>query len=203
MKTIYYSHYLTETELLGPYKRAVLWVQGCCFSCEGCIAKSMQKGDGTPILTDKMAEIFLEQTQIEGITISGGEPFLQAEALSEMVTQIRKKRNLGVIVYSGLYLKELERLAQKKEAVAVFLGQIDLLIDGRYEKEQDDGRMAVGSANQTLHFLTSRYRGQADYYEKKGRKTEIRFAGKQMQLIGVPTKEESQFWEEMQMPAKK
>lgn len=199
MKKINFSHVTPNTEILGPYHRGVLWVQGCCFSCPGCVAEHLQGEGGSWCSTGKMAEYFLSQPQIEGITISGGEPFLQADALAEMGKLIRQKKDLGIIVYSGMYLAEIKRLAERKNSVKEFLSQIDLLIDGRYEKELDDGRRAVGSSNQTVHHLTARYEKEAsDYYKKEGRQTEIILAGKKMQLIGVPDKKGNEIWKKLQ-----
>ncbi|MCD7884651.1 MAG: radical SAM protein [Lachnospiraceae bacterium] len=185
---INYSHYTADTTLLGPYHRGVLWVQGCCFSCEGCIAQSMHGKGGSYASCEALAAFFLKQPGIEGLTISGGEPFLQAEALWAMMEAIRYEKNLGLIVYSGMYLEEIQKLAKRQEAARRFLSQIDLLIDGRYEKDLDDGRMAVGSSNQTIHLLTDRYRDTArDYYGAKGRKTQICSFGSRLQMIGVPS----------------
>lgn len=199
MSKINYGHYVANTDLLGPYQRGVLWVQKCCFSCPGCVAKSMQGEGGFWIDSEQMAEFFLNQPEIEGITISGGEPFLQPEALTEMIHFIRRKKDLGVIVYSGLYMKELEKLAERNVHVHDFLKEIDLLIDGRYEIEKDENRKAVGSSNQQIHLLTERYAECVEsYYTPEGRKSEIRIFGKQLQLIGVPDKAGVRFWKSIQ-----
>ncbi|MCC8045543.1 MAG: radical SAM protein [Clostridiales bacterium] len=192
---INYSHFVADTTLLGPGHRGVLWVQGCCFSCDGCVAKSMRGAGGSYAAPEQLAEYFLKQPGLEGLTISGGEPFLQAEALVEMVKIIRGRKDMGLIVYSGLYFEELQALAKKKPAAERFLSQIDLLIDGRYEEELDDGRMAVGSSNQTVRLLTERYRDRADeYYQRKGRRTEIVCVGDRLQLVGVPSAEALTLW---------
>lgn len=199
MQKINYGHYVSDTELLGPYRRGVLWVQGCCFSCEGCIAQSMQGKGGFWTETQKMAEYFLQQPEIEGITISGGEPFLQPEALTEMIHIIRQKKDMGVIVYSGLYLREINKLAERNTSVRDFLGEIDLLIDGRYDKSLDDGRKGIGSSNQTIHLLTQRYAECAEaYYTESGRQTEIRIFGNRLQMIGVPSTESADIWRYLQ-----
>ncbi|MCD7956975.1 MAG: radical SAM protein [Lachnospiraceae bacterium] len=195
---INYSHFVPDTTLLGPYHRGVLWVQGCCFSCEGCVAQSMQGAGGSYAAPEQLAEYFLRQPGLEGLTISGGEPFLQAEALGGMMESIRSRKDMGLIVYSGLYLEELQALAEKKSAAERFLSQIDLLIDGRYEKKLDDGRMAVGSSNQTVHLLTDRYRNCADeYYQRNGRRTEITCVGNRLRLVGVPSAEAFTLWKNL------
>ncbi len=191
---INYSHYIGDTTLLGPYHRGVLWVQRCCFSCEGCVAQTMRKEGGAFASAGQFADYFLRQP-IEGVTFSGGEPFLQAEALTALIRLLRDKSDMGLIVYSGLYLNEIQLLAEKNAAAGDFLSEIDLLIDGRYDKQLDDGRMAVGSSNQTIHVLTDRYRDCAEaYYHYNGRKIEIRFFGNRAQMIGVPSAEGLKLW---------
>jgi anaerobic ribonucleoside-triphosphate reductase activating protein len=119
----------------------------------------------------------------EGITISGGEPFLQAQELTKMLHAIKKERDFGVIVYSGYTLEEL---SCKKEAQAL-LQEIDILIDGRYEEEQNDNISLRGSSNQKVHLLTDRYKDiYKDYYDKQRREIEIYIEDNGPIVIGIP-----------------
>ena len=81
---IKYSEKIENTQLLGPGNRAVLWVYGCCFDCDGCIAYNFKNGTYREDTIDELANWFVD-TPSDGITISGGEPMLQAEALALMV----------------------------------------------------------------------------------------------------------------------
>jgi anaerobic ribonucleoside-triphosphate reductase activating protein len=60
----------------------------------------------------------------------------------------------------------------------------DVLIDGRYQQEQNNGVGMYGSANQRVHYLTSRL--QNHNFSTVDRKVEIRFDGTQLFLVGVP-----------------
>ena len=163
------SHTEKNTDLLGPYRRFVIWVHGCCFACEGCLAENTKNGAYTEMSVKDLAqEILMSDT--EGITISGGEPFLQAEALFELITLLKSVRDTGVIIYSGFTLEELQKNADTQNLLSV----TDILIDGRYIKELDDGRAYIGSSNQRLHYLSDRYKniGQ-EYYSEKKRRAEI------------------------------
>lgn len=71
------SHMESNTTLLGPYERFVIWVHGCCFNCDGCLANNTKVGDGQPVKIRELVGLILK-SNTEGITISGGEPFLQA-----------------------------------------------------------------------------------------------------------------------------
>ena len=197
---IRYAERVDNCTVLGPGKaRAVLWVHGCCFNCKGCIADSYKKGPYQEVTPNEMADWYCTRTiGTEGITISGGEPFLQAGELAEMIRLIRKQKDCGVIVYTGFLYEELLVRAQEDETIRRFLDEIDLLIDGLYVEELDQNRMAVGSENQRILQLTDRYRDVAEaYYGKEERRVEIRlFDGKGM-LVGVPAHEQKILWKKL------
>lgn len=171
-----------EVHVLGPGTRYGLWVQGCKKSCPGCVAENAKNMEmGTPIKIDALAyEIALSKAM--GITISGGEPFLQAEELSDLLSRIAQKREMGVIVYTGYQYEDLI----KNDSANKFLSKIDLLIDGPYIKELDDSRSLRGSANQRVLFLTDRYRAYENEYGTKGREKETFYHGIYVHEIGIP-----------------
>ena len=164
-----------------PGVRYALWVQGCPRRCPGCVAPEAQALDGgTELETGALAwEILLSGA--EGLTISGGEPFLQAEALAELIRTVRRKRDLGVIVYTGYVYEEL--LADP--AARALLEETDLLIDGPYVKELDDGKSLRGSSNQRVIPLTERYREELSLYGRPERPTEAFAHGAEVHYVGV------------------
>ena len=187
------SHTEPDTTLLGPFHRFVIWVHGCCFDSEGCLAENTRHGAFETVPVETLAAQIVS-SGCEGITLSGGEPFLQAAALAETVDLIRKERDIGVIVYSGFTREEIEGDA----SVLPLLRCADILIDGRYVRELDDGRPYIGSSNQRLHYLTDRYRESgAAYYAATKRRAEIRFSTDRAVLIGVPSAGTLALWEEI------
>ena len=89
---------------LGPGTRFVVWTQGCPRSCPGCMtAASQQMNGGFSADTKQLAEEILQSGR-HGLTISGGEPFLQAKALADLIQEVRKKTDLLV---DGPYIDEL------------------------------------------------------------------------------------------------
>ena len=187
------SHTESHTNLLGPGDRFAIWVHGCCFHCEGCLAVNTRFGKYKEINVSDLAHE-INNSGCDGITISGGEPFLQAEALAALVKQVKNERDIGVIIYSGFTIEELR---DKKEC-AELLGLTDILIDGRYIKELDDGRPYIGSSNQKLHYLTDRYKEiSKDYYAAPRRRAEIKFNADSVTLIGVPSANVLQIWQEI------
>lgn len=168
---------------LGPGTRYVVWVSGCHRSCPGCIAPdSHDMTKGTPVETGALAwEILLSRA--DGLTISGGEPFLQAPALAELVRTVQRKQDLGVIVYTGFTYEELLQMPQAQE----LLEQTDLLIDGPYIRELDDGLSLRGSSNQRVIPLTERYREALAYYGTRPREQEIFHHAGTTHYVGIPT----------------
>lgn len=196
METIRYNTVVNDCSVLGPGKRAVLWVHGCCFDCPGCIAYNYNRGPWKEATPDELAQWYVK-SGADGLTISGGEPMLQAAALTTMMRLVRQQVDCGLIVYSGYQYDELLELAHTNGGVSSFLRQIDLLIDGRYVQELDDGRPYVGSSNQNIRPLTQRYAREVHtYYEQAtGRDIEIRFSEQRTLLLGVPAKEQAAFWQ--------
>ncbi len=141
----------------GPGERFVLWVQGCPLACHGCWNPdtwAFERRDLRSI--DDLAAVILATDGIEGVTFTGGEPFTQARALTALAERVRAV-GLSVFVFTGYDLDELVR----PEHLAL-LAVSDVVVVGRYiEAERATGLVWRGSANQRVHFLSSRY-GPAD-----------------------------------------
>ncbi|MBU0655282.1 MAG: radical SAM protein [Gammaproteobacteria bacterium] len=180
---------IPATHALGPGKRYALWVQGCPFRCKGCLAPNslpFEGGESIPI--GQLAAEILSTPELEGITISGGEPFAQAAPLAQLTAWLQTV-GLGIIVYSGYTLTSLQKQAQTDHGIRDFLTQIDLLIDGPYVENKDDGKSLRGSSNQQLHFLTDRYKAIApEYYGLPQRQVEFHVQDDGLMMVGVPGK---------------
>lgn len=139
----------------GPGRRAVLWVQGCSLGCAGCFNPQSHPRQGGLVWDWPTAwhTLGTALTTAGGLTVSGGEPFDQAAALASLLGGLRRERDCPVILFSGYTWTEL----QARPSAAPLLGQVDLLIAGRYVESLRVARDLTGSANKTLHFLTDRY----------------------------------------------
>lgn len=144
------------TEVEGPNKRFCIWVQGCKKHCTGCWAKeTWEFGIGKNYSIEELTQLIKNQKEIEGVTFLGGEPFEQAEALSILAQNV-KKLGLSVVCFTGYTIEELQE--KKSPFTSKLLSNIDLLIDGGFEKENFDlSRAWVGSSNQRFHYLTDFY----------------------------------------------
>jgi anaerobic ribonucleoside-triphosphate reductase activating protein len=174
------------TTTLGPGIRSVVWVQGCPLHCPGCIAPGWIPQRVARLVTpaDLAAEL-LTDPAISGLTLSGGEPMLQAAALAATVRAARERRDVTAICYSGYTLGEL-RDHPPGPGVADLLDNLDVLIDGRYQEAANDGRGLRGSANQVVHHLTGRLAAWDDTFTVRSRRAEIRVRDRSILLVGVP-----------------
>lgn len=188
MPVIY--HYSPCTTVLGPGKRFVIWFQGCKKRCKGCINKEGQMIDKGIKITNEMLLTYIKRADsITGVTISGGEPFLQAEDLIVLIKSIKKETNLDVMVYTGYTYEELvNQHPEYKEEVFPF---IDILIDGEYKEELNDNQLYRGSSNQHIYFFTQKYRSFYDkILQSKNRSIEFEMNEEnELFMIGIPPKD--------------
>ncbi len=178
-----------ETSTLGPGRRFVLWVQGCPFSCKGCVSPAwipIRPASAVPV--EELARRVVAAEGLEGITISGGEPMLQAAGLARLLAAVREARpDFSAIAFTGFTLERLREMAAEDPGIGALLGRLDVLIDGLYERELDDGRGLRGSSNQRVHFLTGRYRALRDEFERGPRRVEMHLLAEELLLVGVPS----------------
>lgn len=176
------------TKTLGPGPRFVLYLQGCKRMCSGCIASSWQDPDPKKqVEVQKIFEIIYKTCtpEYEGITISGGEPLEQLEHLHYLLSWIKEYTSLGQILYTGYTYQEV----LKKKSAKRLLQSIDLLITGPYIQELDNDRGLLGSTNQSLIFLTSRYRPYREFLKDTPRTIEIYIRRGEALLVGIPSKD--------------
>ncbi|GAG49875.1 unnamed protein product [marine sediment metagenome] len=92
---------------------------------------------------------------LEGISISGGEPFDQPIALRELLIGVRKL-GLGILIYTGFTIEELRAMPEAKPCFEPE-SLVDILVDGPYDESRQVQGELRGSANQRLLILTDRY----------------------------------------------
>ena len=191
------------TRALGPFLRYGLWVQGCPLRCPACMTPDAWPFDGgTAVPVDTLVEEILGVDDIEGLTVSGGEPFAQAPGIASLIQRLRERRDLGLIVYTGFRLAELRRRARSAPGIAALLAATDILIDGPFVASRNDGVALRGSANQQVWPLTERYRQQLGCYaEDRPRAIELHVSIDDHKLIGIPTARQLEWWQRRKPPA--
>jgi anaerobic ribonucleoside-triphosphate reductase activating protein len=182
------------TEAEGPGRRFALWLQGCPLRCPGCCNPEMLPfaGGQTLALGEVLAAIDRATEQgIEGITLLGGEPLAHAVAAAPLARQVQA-RGLSVMVFSGYTLEEIQVRADAAEND--LLAHTDILVDGPYRRELPETRRRwIGSANQRVHFLSSRYRADDPRWLLPNT-LEIRLQGAELSVNGFPARSAVGLW---------
>lgn len=136
--------------VLGPGKRAGLWVQGCSLGCEGCISRDTwdkDKGRATSIAELRDWIVRCAAKGATGLTISGGEPFQQSEAIAVLLTMLSDyvdRDQFDVLVYSGYSQGFLEKHHRR------LLEKCDAVVSEPYVAAKGEGEWLRGSANQRI-----------------------------------------------------
>jgi anaerobic ribonucleoside-triphosphate reductase activating protein len=123
------AHYPVTT--LGPGRRAGIWTQGCTIHCPGCLSRDTWDADpATAIPVAAVLGWLRSLDRVDGVTISGGEPFQQPEALRELLLGIRAwaAPDVDILVYSGYSLSRLRGVARSRELLEL----CDAVVSGPY-----------------------------------------------------------------------
>lgn len=172
---------------LGPGLRFGIWTQGCPRRCSGCMSPNSQAlNQGYLVDVEALSKQIVDSGRTE-LTISGGEPFLQAKQLIALIDKVRETVDLGVIIYTGYTIDELnssENIYYKK-----LLKKSDLIVDGEYVESLNDGKNLRGSSNQRAIPLTDRYRDFSKEFGTKPAEVEFFFQEEKISMVGVPSQE--------------
>lgn len=174
--------------VLGPGRRCVIWFHGCSLDCPGCIAYEMNRSVAAhEYSAEELCDRVFAIDNIEGITLSGGDPMDQPlNALLQFVQTIKAESDLSVMCYTGRTMSEL--VTKQDPMVDNLVEQFDLLIDGRYEHDRNDGVTWRGSSNQRIWYLSSRYQHLQESIENQAqREIEIEVGAKnELTIAGIP-----------------
>lgn len=132
----------------GPGLRLTVFTQGCPHRCEGCHNPQSHAFDAGEIKsTEQILEAVRDNMLLDGVTLSGGEPFAQPEACTE-IAKGAHALGLNVWCYSGY---TFEALLQGNHRWRELLENIDILVDGPFILEQRtlDAHFR-GSSNQRI-----------------------------------------------------
>lgn len=149
---------LYPVQVLGPGNRIGIWLCGCNRTCKGCSNPELWiQRDEFEIDVSNVASLIrkiAESHKVDGFTISGGEPFLQADEL-RLLLSFLTPISTDILVYTGYRLEELRELHSK--SVNGILGSIAVVVDGAYIEDLNDNSVLRGSSNQQIHILNPDY----------------------------------------------
>jgi len=131
----------------GPGLRYVVFTQGCPHRCEGCHNPDTFDYDGGyEVDVDELVGDIDKNPILDGVTFSGGEPVIQADALLPLAKAV-KDRGLQLMLYSGYTFEQILKI----KAGAKLLGYVDILVDGPFELDKKSLDLTFrGSFNQRV-----------------------------------------------------
>lgn len=197
MKTIQINKAHYPVTVLGPGKRLGLWLQGCSIRCRGCVSQDTWETDPSRAMAVDDLLLWCRKsagTLLDGVTISGGEPFDQPAALLALLKGLRQWRkrdglSFDLLCYSGYPLSTLE---QRHGAL---LALLDAVIPEPYADGLPLGKLWCGSSNQGLVPLSElgrlRYAPYLDAAaDSQGKRMQLAVEGARIWLIGIPARDE-------------
>ncbi|MDO8301875.1 MAG: 4Fe-4S single cluster domain-containing protein [Sedimentisphaerales bacterium] len=190
------AHIATSSLVNGPGNRCVVWVQGCSRKCPGCFNPHTHAH--TPVrLIDPviLGNRLIQLENITGLTISGGEPFEQAQGCSKLARTFRSTEK-SIMVFTGCTLKELQ-LSHNRH-IQEFLAAIDILVAGPYiESLACTPTLWRASSNQILHCLTDLGTRQVQQTTREPADVQIRTDGALADISGFADEKDRRWFNEI------
>jgi anaerobic ribonucleoside-triphosphate reductase activating protein len=146
---------------LGPGQRIGIWFQGCSIRCPGCISMdTWVHGRGTTTIDQVAEAVSPWLSTANGITISGGEPFDQREALFELLKRLRARTTAGILVFTGYPWTTISEELPSSPSL------IDAIVTGPFDIDEKQTLALRGSDNQELHLRTPLGRAQFESFDR-------------------------------------
>jgi anaerobic ribonucleoside-triphosphate reductase activating protein len=138
----------------GPGKRFVIWTQGCSKGCKNCFNPATWNFEPNLILDVKEIFELIKESNVRGVTISGGDPLEQPDELLELLKLLKElDLSSGIILFSGFTWDEINNIGG---STLECLDYVDLLIDGKFEEELKTDIGIRGSSNQNYIYFSSK-----------------------------------------------
>lgn len=155
---MYIARILYPVKNLGPGDRLGIWVSGCSRNCLGCANPELHKQlPEQQISLDGFKKIVYMLPELpKALTITGGEPFDQANELASLCNWFSSTVSKDIFIYTGYTLQQLKDTDD--ENVKSVLSHIAALVDGEYIQELNMGNKIKGSENQKLFVFREEYR---------------------------------------------
>ena len=173
---------------LGHGVRAGIWLQGCSLGCHGCASRDTWDAGGGELAAVAAVVEWLDGLPgpLDGVTISGGEPFQQADALAQLLVELdgwRAGRAVDLLVFSGHPWTVLSA----RPAFEPALARCDAVVAGPYVDRRNTGSPLRGSDNQEIVALTELGRDRyGDAAALPVPRMQVAVDGDRVRLIGIP-----------------
>ena len=168
-------HKITKNDTAnGDGVRVTLWVSGCDHHCDGCHnPQTWNPKSGKEFDCDAFSELFdaLERPWISGLTLSGGDPLHpdNVGTIASLIAHVKRAfPNKTIWCYTGYTLEELWTNCNHELSISYILNNIDVLVDGKYQKElRDVSYPWAGSSNQRVWMQKNGCWGIISYNKEK------------------------------------
>ena len=148
----------------GPGNRFVLWTQGCSKGCSECFNPETWSTNIYKELSPTQIFELIKNFEVDGVTISGGDPLEQEDELLELLMLLSTMRlRKGVILFSGFTRAEISSNFIREQC----LKYIDVLIDGRYEKNLKIDFSLRGSSNQEFYSFSNKISSDELHFDQE------------------------------------
>lgn len=144
---------LHESLVDGPGIRSVVFGQGCPRHCVGCHNPDCLDLNGGNVMSleDVLAEILKAGSLTNGITFSGGDPFMQARSFAMLGKRIKEERDVNIWTYTGYTWEELIHTGQNDLAFMELLAVTNVIVDGPFVESLKNLSLPFrGSGNQRI-----------------------------------------------------
>ena len=169
---------------LGPGNRLGIWVQGCNRFCKGCSNPELQIFDESKDISPHKIFEAITNFGFDGVTISGGEPFLQVKDLKILVKYFNDAGYDDILIYTGFMLDEL--LNKNDDDINFILSHIAVLVDSPFDINLVDDVPLRGSSNQKVWILNSKYKNEYEMFLTKEKQVDIFRFEDDIHFIGIP-----------------
>lgn len=156
IKNMRIANILDESIVDGEGWRIVIFFQGCAHNCKGCHNPSTHDfNGGKEISAEELAAVIIDKISnnpvLQGITLSGGDPFYQSSDIVKFLNILKKNREIveriDIWAYTGFMYEQLLKNSEQLE----LLKHIDVLVDGEFKEELKSMELDYrGSSNQRL-----------------------------------------------------
>lgn len=146
---------ILRSKIHGPGIRAVIWFQGCPIRCKGCWNPQLIPDIPHHLVrVERLTDFIISLKDLEGITLTGGEPLYQGKALLNFIKLIKLRSKLTIMLYTG-YSQEQIRDDISKEIIKLS----DIIVFGPYvESKRNLFLRWRGSSNQVIVIQNERYK---------------------------------------------
>lgn len=192
------NNVLPRSKANGPGNRYTIWVQGCSIRCEGCTnTHTWPFEGGRDLSTGEVIDFLSSDPSIDGITITGGEPFDQFEETYEFCSKL--KYFTSIFITTGYTMKQIVNKDYFK-----IIDEIDILCSGPFKQGLECSGEWRGSSNQVLYFLSEMGRKQSTmpvidseiYIDENGDARETGFTVWKLDIKSTPCRTRNVFMPE-------